>query len=227
MIRLASLFNCESSRPITTLQILETIDRNTRGTSRELQETRLLLGIPAANAFPEVLDDLVILCVATVISVFLPVFDVNVCDTANKQLELTFVEDVYKICGDQLVETRDEGLELFFDTFLNAPFRNESKHVSTFSWKHAVGHLLDVFVLVLVGNFDLVTSWLQFDANSFTKALIVSRKRQLKGIGNVVVPAFVSFSRIRAQALNSQHPFQIAVEVGVHTLHVLQRDLLP
>ena len=141
MIWLASFFNCESSRSITTLQILETIDWNTRGTCSELQETGLLLGIPAANAFPEVLDDFVILGVATVIGVFLPVLDVNVCNTTDKQLELAFVKNIYKIRGDELVETGDESLELFLDTFLNTPFRDESKRVSTIFWNNTARSL--------------------------------------------------------------------------------------
>jgi len=82
-------------------------------------------------------------------------------------------------------------------------------------------------VLVLIGDLDLVTSGFEFDANSFAKTLIVSCKSQLKGVGNVIVPAFVSLFLVRACALNSQHPLQIAMEVGIHTLHILQRDLLP
>jgi hypothetical protein len=43
-----------------------------------------LLGVPATNALPEVLDDLIILGVATVIGVLLPVVDIDICDTANE-----------------------------------------------------------------------------------------------------------------------------------------------
>jgi hypothetical protein len=56
-----------------------------------------LLGVPAANTFPEVLDNLVVLGVATVIGVLLPVVDVDICDTTDEQLEFTFVKNVDKI----------------------------------------------------------------------------------------------------------------------------------
>ena len=130
LIRLPSLLNRKPSRPITTLQILEPIDRNTRSTSRKLQEARLLLGVPAADALPEALDDLVVFSVAAVVGVLLPVVDVDFSDTTNEQFELAFVEDVYKVRGDELVETRDEGLELLFDSFLDSPFGDESRLVS-------------------------------------------------------------------------------------------------
>lgn len=95
LIRLARLLNRKPSRPITTLQILETIDRDTRSTGSKLQQTRLLLGVPAADTLPEVLDDLVVLGVAAVIGVLLPVVDVDIRDTTDEQFEFTLVEDVY------------------------------------------------------------------------------------------------------------------------------------
>lgn len=94
LIRFTSLFNRKSSWPITTLQILEAVDGNTRGTGSELKQTRFLLGVPAADALPEVLDDLVILSVSAVVGVLLPVFDVDVSNTSNKQFKLALVEDV-------------------------------------------------------------------------------------------------------------------------------------
>src|SRR5690242_3223614 len=72
-------------------------------------------------------------------------------------------------------------------------------------------HLLDVFVLVLVCNLEVITAWLQLDADGLAKPLVVGGKGKLQRVGNVVV----------------QHPFQVAVEISVDTLHVLQRNLLP
>jgi len=46
---------------------------------------------------PEVLDDRVLLVVATVIGVLCPVVDINLGDTTNEQLELTLIEDVDKV----------------------------------------------------------------------------------------------------------------------------------
>lgn len=93
-----------------------------------------MFSVPTANALPEVLDNFVILRVTAVVGVLLPVIHVDVCYTTDKQLEFTLIEDVDEISGDQLVETSNEGLELFFDTFLNTPFRNESIVVSMPIW---------------------------------------------------------------------------------------------
>lgn len=46
---------------------------------------------------PEVLDDRVLLVVATVIGVLCPVVDIDFRDTTNEQLELTLIEDVDKV----------------------------------------------------------------------------------------------------------------------------------
>jgi hypothetical protein len=85
-IRIARLLNSESSRSIGTLKILEAVHRNTRSSSGELEKTRLLLRIPGANNLPEVLNNLILLLVATVIRVLLPVIHVDISDTTNKQL---------------------------------------------------------------------------------------------------------------------------------------------
>jgi len=105
----ASLLNRKSPGSIGPLQVFEAIDGDATGSRGELQQTRLLLGIPRADAFPEVLDDLVVLRVAAVVGVLLPVVDVDVGDTADQQFELALVEDVDQIRRDQLVESADEG----------------------------------------------------------------------------------------------------------------------
>lgn len=130
LIRFTSLLDREPSRSITTLEILETVDRDTRSTSSELQETRLLFGIPAADTLPEVLNDLVVFSVTTVIGVLLPVLNIDICDTTDKEFELTFIEDVDKIRRNKLVEAGDEGLELLLNTLLNTPFGDEPVTVS-------------------------------------------------------------------------------------------------
>jgi hypothetical protein len=94
LVGLARLLNREAPGPVATLQILESVDGDTRCARSELQQTRLLLGVPAADALPEVLNDLVVLRVSAVVGVLLPVFDVNISDTTDEQLELALVEDV-------------------------------------------------------------------------------------------------------------------------------------
>lgn len=82
-INIPRLLNRKPSRPITSLQILKPIDRNTRSTRSKLQQSRLLLRIPSPNNLPEVLDDFVLLLVAAVVGMLLPVFNVDVGNTAN------------------------------------------------------------------------------------------------------------------------------------------------
>lgn len=49
--------------------------------------------------------------------------------------------------------------------------------------------LLDIFMLILVRDFDVFATRFKLDADSFTKALIVCGEGELKRIGYVVIPA--------------------------------------
>jgi hypothetical protein len=93
-----------------------------------------LLSVPTANALPEVLDNLVVLGVATVIGVLLPVIDIDISNTTDEQFQLTFIKNVYEIRRNEFMETGDECLELLLDTFLNAPFSDEPNQLARF-WK--------------------------------------------------------------------------------------------
>jgi hypothetical protein len=140
LIRLTGLLNRESSRSITSLQILEAIDWNTRRSRSKLQQTGFLLSIPAADALPEVLDDFVVLRVAAVVGVFLPVFHVDVGDTSDEEFEFALIENVDEIGGDELVEAGEEGLELLLDALLNPPFGD--KPIGLVCWSFYAGRLL-------------------------------------------------------------------------------------
>lgn len=120
------LLNRKPSGPITPLQILKPIHGDPTRARGELQQPALLLGVPATDHLPEVLDDLVRLRVAAVVGVLLPVLDVDVGDTADQELELALVEDIDEIRGNKLVEAGDEGVELFFDALLDAPFDHKA-----------------------------------------------------------------------------------------------------
>lgn len=124
-VDLTCLFDGKSSWTITTLEIFETIDRDSACSSCKLQETTLLFCIPRSNHFPEVLNDFVLLLVATVIGVFLPVVYVDISNTANEKLEFTLVKHVDKISRNQFVETSDEGIELFLDSLHDFPFSHK------------------------------------------------------------------------------------------------------
>jgi hypothetical protein len=86
---------------------------------------RKLFGMLVAY-LPEVLYDRIALGVATIISVLLPVVDIDVCYATDEQLELTLVEDVDEIGGNELVEALNKGVKLLINTLLNAPLCNES-----------------------------------------------------------------------------------------------------
>lgn len=119
------LLNGKPSWPVGPLQILKTIDRNSRGTSGELKQSGLLLRIPGAHDLPEILDDVVLLLEATVVRVLLPVFHIDIRNTSNQQLQLTLIEHVDQISWDQLIETRHESIELLLDALLDLPFRDQ------------------------------------------------------------------------------------------------------
>lgn len=93
-VDLSSFLDCEPSWSVAALQIFESVDRDPGGTSGELKQSTLLLGIPSPNDLPEVLDDLVGFLVATVICMFLPVVDVDICDTTYEEFQFPLVEDV-------------------------------------------------------------------------------------------------------------------------------------
>lgn len=146
---LTRLLNRKSPWTIAALKILEAVDGDTRCTSSELEQTRLLLSIPTPDTLqlrfsflfrhtqtgdpsylPEVLNDLIALGVATVIGVLLPIIHIDICNSSNEQLQLALIEDCNQIRWDQLVESSDEGIELLLHALLDTPFRNESGRVS-------------------------------------------------------------------------------------------------
>jgi hypothetical protein len=88
---------------------------------------------------PEVLDHRVALSVAAVVSVLLPVVDIDVCYATDEELEFTFVKDVDKIRGDELVEALHKGIELFINTLLNAPLCYEPDNWSVLSTRSDCG----------------------------------------------------------------------------------------
>lgn len=90
-----------------------------------MQQTTLLLGVQRSNALPKVLDDRIALRVAAIVRVFLPVVNINVCYTTDKQLQFTLVKDVDQVGWNELVKSSDESVELLFNALLDAPFGDE------------------------------------------------------------------------------------------------------
>jgi hypothetical protein len=162
---------------------------------------------------PEVLYHRITFSVAAVIGVLLPVVDINICDTANEQLELALVEDVDQVGRDELVEALHKGVELFIDTLLNAPLCDKpGNKVSNGDIAIAQGccDLLDVFLLVLVRHFNIPAILLQVNDDLLTKSLIIDREGRVDDVSDVVLHG----------------PGEGAVELSIDALHVGQCDSL-
>lgn len=71
---------------------------------------------------PEVLNHSIILCVTSIIGVFLPVINVDVCYASDEQLQFALIEDIDEIRRYKLVEASNEGVKLLIHTLLDAPF---------------------------------------------------------------------------------------------------------
>lgn len=205
--RVTRLLDGEPSGAIRTLQILEAVDGDTRGTRGELQQTRLLLGVPAADDLPEVLDDLVLLLVAAVVGVLLPVVNVDVGDTTNEQLQLALVENVDKVSRDQLVESGHERVELLLNPLHDLPLR----------------HQLNVLRLVLVGDGNVPTTGYQINGAALSKLLIIHGESELNNSLNIIIPTpkVSIMSNVKRWDRNLQGPRQVAMQIFIDTLHIL------
>jgi hypothetical protein len=162
---------------------------------------------------PEVLYHGIAFGVATVIGVLLPVVDIDISDTADEQLKLALVEDVDQVGWDELVEALHECIELLIDTFLNAPFGDEPvDNVSdgNMTVSQDCCHLLNVFLLVLVGHLNVPATLLKVNNHLLAESLIVDREGRVDDVSDVVLHG----------------PGKSAVELCIDTLHVGQGNPL-
>lgn len=217
VVGVARLFDGKSTRTVAPLQILEasnwnlgcasleaaTFSINTQWsfflwTHSELQQSTLLLCGPRANSLPEPLNDLVGASVRAVVGVSHPIVDVDLSNTANEQLQLTFVKDVDEFLRYELVEAEHEGVELVFHTSLNAPLGDETVVVakvnfifkeSTSKQADSKNYALDIFSLVLLGNWDVSATRLKVGGDNLSKLVVFYRERVLNHIGNIVLSA--------------------------------------
>lgn len=87
------------------------------------------------------------------------------------------------------MESGNESLELLLDSLLNSPLGDEpGKKISKLFSVFKILHLLNVFMLILVGDFNLLPTRLQLDADSFTEPFVIRCKCQFERISNVVIP---------------------------------------
>ena len=83
---------------------------------------------------PEVSDDLILLCVASVIGVLLPVLDIDICNATNQKLQLPLVKYIDKVRWYKLVEARHKRVELRFNSLLDSPFGDKTNAISRVNW---------------------------------------------------------------------------------------------
>jgi hypothetical protein len=124
-IDLSSFLNCKASWPVRTLQIFESVDRNSAGARGKLKQSRFLFGIPSADDLPETLDNLILLLVTAIVSMLFPVVNVNISNSANQKLELSLIEHIDQVGGNKFVEAGNKGVELLFHSLLDFPFRHK------------------------------------------------------------------------------------------------------
>lgn len=120
---------------------------------------------------PEVLYHRITFSVAAVIGVLLPVVDINICDTANEQLELALVEDVDQVLRDELAEARHERVKLLLDTLRDTVLHDR----------------VHVVLLVLLRDGDVSTARLELDRNHLAETLLDGRERLIDDVGDVVL----------------------------------------
>src|SRR2546421_9047609 len=124
-VNFTRLLNGNPSRTVTSLKILEAIDRDSASACRELEESGLLLRIPSADDFPEILNDLILFLISSVVGMLLPVIYINIGNATNQKLKFAFVEDTDKVSWNQLIEPGDERVKLLLHPFLDLPLRDK------------------------------------------------------------------------------------------------------
>ena len=206
---LSSFLNRKTSRAITTLQVLESIHGDSACACRKLQESAFLFSIPGANDLPEILNYLILLLVAPVVGVLLPIIHVDIRNATDKQFEFPLIENVDQVCRDELIEARDESVELLFDSLLDFPLCHQPAEVST-THTRKLWHLLDIFLLVLVRDLNVAAARFEVNGLGFAELLVVNRKRLIENIGDIIL----------------QCPCQVLVIFFVYAFHVLDVDLL-
>jgi hypothetical protein len=56
----------------------------------------------------------------------LPVLNIDICDTTNQQLKLSFIKDIDMLWWDELVEASSKGVELLLNSLLDTPLCNKT-----------------------------------------------------------------------------------------------------
>lgn len=92
------------------------------------------------------------------------------------------------------------------------------------------GNILDIFLLVIVGDFNIPSSRLEVNSVLLTKDLILDGKVLENDVINIVLTremvSQLRFSLQQAQ-VHSQHPSKSPEIIGIDTLHIRQCNLFP
>ena len=90
-------------------------------------------------------------------------------------------------------------------------------------------HILDVFLLVLLSDFDISASRLQVDCYDVAELIVVGGEGEIEDVGDVVVAKNehnCEHAAIKLYVINLQNPLQTPVEFCVDTFHIGNGDLL-
>jgi hypothetical protein len=84
-------------------------------------------------------------------------------------------------------------------------------------------YLLDIFLLVFFGNFNVLTIWYQVKGDHLAKSIVISREGQVENISDIVLTS-TELIDVLGNYIHIfphlQHPHQTSVEIGINTLHV-------
>lgn len=108
----------------------------------------------------------------------LPVFNIDIGNTSNQQLQFPLIENVYQVSWYQVVETVDKGFELLLHSLLNTPASDkavrERREPVSMSLKQNIfrTNILNIFPLVIVCDLDILAIRLQVDSHSLAKSAV-------------------------------------------------------
>ena len=123
----------------------------------------------------------------------LPVFHINIRDASNEQFKFTFIEYIDKIRWDELVETGNECVELFFHSLLDSPFGDKPATSQPKLKEHNDfgKSVLNIFLFVLVSHFNVPSIRLQVNGLNLSKTLVFGREGRFNNAFDIVLPAYI------------------------------------
>lgn len=128
---------------------------------------------------------------------FLPIFHIDVRNSSNQKLQLSFVKNIDQIRWYQLVKARDERIELLFDALLDSPLGEKTGRESAMRFAGLGGGpcVLDIFFLIFVRDLNVLAAGLEVNCFDFTENIVIGREVQFQAcVFDWSIPGAVSVS---------------------------------